>query len=402
MSSPTSPSNPTPASAIPALIFQHDAESLALEDEAARMAAGPLRNQLADLLAAFHSRWVALFGGKPRAVGGGRLVVPFLADLRAALQQLDVSAQGVLADYAAKAHDLGIAQGYAEAGLERVPLQSAPTVVSRQLAQRAEQDARRAVRTSWIAVAGLKDPSWPNVRDATAPASQAANILDRAARTVANTEVNAGISRVADELQGEPLWIAERDACVHCLALSGHLIGPDGLFDPGLTFGTKPLNWLPEGGLTSPPRHPNCRCRITIWFGHDTAGAESITHDWASAIADAQGMRHQAILLGDRAGIENANRAIDAAHKAAAAARQSASFDLPAALRREAERSVLKGWALPSEPDSVRVRAADRLIARINSRNGFSPSGWKVPKSVKTQTEKRLDKGTFGATPFPR
>ncbi|MGH3637002.1 MAG: hypothetical protein ACRDTS_23550, partial [Mycobacterium sp.] len=119
----------------------------------------------------------------------------------------------------------------------------------------------------------------------------------------------------------------------------------------------------------------NCRCRLSPWFGHDTEGALSITHDWAGAIAEAR-------TKGDMV-------AEAAAHKAAEAARQSASFDLPAALRREAERSVLKGWATPSEPNSVRTQAADRLIARIDNRGGYAPSGWRVPKSVKTQTERR-------------
>jgi hypothetical protein len=124
-----------------------------------------------------------------------------------------------------------------------------------------------------------------------------------------------------------------------------------------------------------------------VWFGHDTAGAEAVTHDWQGAIADA--LANQ-----DPVGVQ-------AAHDAAAAAKRSASYDLPRALRREAERSVLKGWALPTEPDRVRTDAADRLLKRISSRAGYTPSGWKVPQSVKKQTERRLNNGTHGATPFP-
>lgn len=70
-------------------------------------------------------------------------------------------------------------------------------------------------------------------------------------------------------------------------------------------------------------------------------------------------------------------------------------------LRREAERSVLHGFALPSEPDSIRQRAASRLLNRVVGQHGIAPSGWKVPASVEKSTAGRLKKGTFGATPFP-
>jgi hypothetical protein len=70
-------------------------------------------------------------------------------------------------------------------------------------------------------------------------------------------------------------------------------------------------------------------------------------------------------------------------------------------LRREAERTVLHGWGVASESDSVHQRAASRLLQRIASHHGNAPSGWKVPASVRKSTETRLRKGTFGVTPFP-
>jgi hypothetical protein len=390
-----------PESVVPPVILRHDDEALSLEDQAARMTAGGLRNKLDDITQAFSLRWVRTFGTL-RTKASGPQFTSLMADLAAELGQLSINPHSALIDYAQKATDLGVQQGFAESGLDPQPLDVPVPMDIHTYASGITHTAQAQVSTAESFAKTLTGGTFnQTVLASVAPAQQAANIVDRAARTITNERLNAGVSAVADELGAELLWVAERDACVVCLALSGHHPGPDGLFDETLTFGTKPMEWVPEGGLDGPPRHPRCRCRVTTWFGHDTEGAESITHDWAAAVADAQGARHQAIMLDDRESIANANRAIDAAHKAADAARRSAAFDLPAALRREAERSVLKGWALDSEPDSVRSRAAERLLNRIVTSDGYSPSGWKVPKSVRKQTETRLKKGTLGATPVP-
>ncbi|PKV95916.1 hypothetical protein ATK30_6849 [Amycolatopsis echigonensis] len=387
MSSATSPPPRPPSdSVVPPLIFRHDAEALALEDEAARMAAGPLRNQLDDMVQEFRLRWVREFGTL-RTKGDGSILLRLLHDLAQALSGVSFDPHTALLDYATRAQQLGVTQGFTEAGLEAADLPTPLPLATHTYVAGVVAAARDKVATAARIAPTLTGTFNQTVVTAATPAQHAANIVDRAARTLTNEHLNQGITTVADQVDGTPLWIAERDACVHCLALSGHTPGPDGLFDASATFGKHPLGWLPEGGLTGPPRHPRCRCRITIWFGHDTAGAESITHDWAGAIAEARAN-------GDVV-------AEQAAHTAAAAARRSAAYDLPAALRREAERSVLKGWALPSEPDSVRTDAADRLLTRITNRAGYSPSGWKVPASVKKQTQRRIDKGTHGATPFP-
>lgn len=407
------PTPPPADSAVPPIVWQHADDVLVAEDEAARAVAGPLRNQLDEILAAFQLRWVREFGplasrDQQDSPGFRRL----MADLAIALTRLPVNPVAAILDQAERATALGVRQGYTEAGLPAtaldltVPPETADYAggVSDAAAQLLDRAARMATTR--------QRGSFAAVTQTLAAAQQAPNTLDRAARTVVNERINAGISAVTKEVGGRELWIAERDACVHCLALSGHLIGESGLFDASLTFGGKPLSWLPGatiqedglyggGELTGPPRHPRCRCRVTPWFGHDTAGAESITHDWAQAILTAQGNRHAAILAGDRWQIENANRAIDAAHQAAAAARRSAAFDLPAALRREAERSVLNGWALPSEPVSVRSKAAERLLTRIAAHDGRAPSGWQVPKSVRKGAERDLKKGTFRTRSFP-
>ncbi len=378
---------PTSAGVTPAIIWAHADEALSLEDEAARMAAGPLRNQLDDILTKFLHRWVRTFGSL-RTKQDGPAFASLMHDLATELARVQLDPMTTLLDYARRAQALGVEQAFREAGVEPHDLPLRLDLATHSYAAGVVSNARDKLDVAQALAGTFRRGTFNQTVMATlAPAQQAANVIDRAARTITNERLNEGISAVTSDLGGVELWVAERNACVHCLALSGHFQGEDGLFDAELTFATKPLSWVPDGGLTGPPRHPNCRCRITPWFGHDTEGAESITHDWAGAIAEAQAN-------GDVV-------AEQAAHKAAAAARQSAAYDFPRALRREAERSVLKGWGLPTEPSSVRTRAADQLLTQVNQRAGFSPSGWKVPASVKQQTKSRLTKGTFGTTPFP-
>lgn len=123
------------------------------------------------------------------------------------------------------------------------------------------------------------------------------------------------------------VWVAERDACVHCLGLSGQTVALDGGFDPAATF--DPRGALPVfgDGLDAPPRHPNCRCQVTIAPVDDGGFAEG--------------------------------------------------------LRREAERSIANGYALASEPEAVRLAAAEALISRPN----------RLPRSVVERARRSVARG---------
>jgi len=61
------------------------------------------------------------------------------------------------------------------------------------------------------------------------------------------------------------------------------------------------------------------------------------------------------------------------------------SLTLPEALKREAQRSILKGWSLPSESERVRVAAAERLLAR----------GSNLPKTVQQVARDAVKRGRF-------
>lgn len=378
-----------PASVIPAVIVEHDGEALALEDAAVVAAAGPVREALKAALSWAHVAWSKRFGA-PRGLRSGEEFDAYTAELAARLRAVEIDPAPVLLDFAQRARVLGVSQGLIEAGAPQRDLGSGIREETRRHIDEATAAARAKLAQAADLVGALERGSFKTVNRQLAVADQAGNIVERTARTVTNDELNEGLAAAAVHVGGRLVWVAERDACVACLALSGQIAEPGDVFDWRLTFGAQayqPKGYSAAGELVAielerPPRHSYCRCRVSPWLGHDQAAARAVTHDWAQAIEDAQAKGDQV--------------AVDAARKAAAAAADSAAFDLPAALRREAERSILRGDALPSESENVRLQAADRLLARIGSdKNSPSPSGWRVPASVKARAERAVKRGRF-------
>lgn len=161
---------------------------------------------------------------------------------------------------------------------------------------------------------------------AMARAEQAVKGVEAVVATHVTTAAATGVTDVAEASGWARLWVAERDACVHCLAYAGH-VTTTSVFPTGLTFGDKPLT--PYGPLLGPPLHPHCRCVLELIDPHDHA--------------------------------------------------------VPAALKREAKRSVLRGFSLDTESEAVRLRAADRLLAR----------GSTLPESVKQYARRAVRLGEF-------
>lgn len=129
------------------------------------------------------------------------------------------------------------------------------------------------------------------------------------------------------------MWRAERDACLYCLAYQGNYAEEGADFPAGLTFAAAPLT---TGPVPDPPMHPYCRCEVVL-----------VSLDRVGPVSDA--------------------------------------------LKREAERSVLKGWSRPSESEKARVEAADRLVKR----------GTKLPASVQKSAKTAVKKGHFDSRSVP-
>jgi hypothetical protein len=129
------------------------------------------------------------------------------------------------------------------------------------------------------------------------------------------------------------IWVAERDACVRCLAYAGLHVLPGAKFEGGLTFGPRWASVIGRPPLLGPGwfegegSHPWCRCELRIIH------------------------------------LATSRRMADA-------------------LKREARRSVAKGWARPTEGNTVRVVAAERLLSGAAN----------LPKSVVAEARSRLGK----------
>lgn len=164
----------------------------------------------------------------------------------------------------------------------------------------------------------------------------AVNKVKRGVTTLVNESGNRGVLEAARSADMLLVWVAETNACVHCLAYSGRTLVAGEDWPEGLTYGAS----SPHAPGKTPPLHPNCRCTLEPLV--DPSYAE--------------------------------------------------------ALRREADRSVLRGFSLESESMRVRVDAAKRLL----------DNGVDAPKSVIAYAERSVKVGKFGtrdrpkATPAPR
>lgn len=162
-----------------------------------------------------------------------------------------------------------------------------------------------------------------------APINAARNAITRDVVTLVNAAGNAGSTAVADAAGISTVWIAETNACVECLAYSGRVSKPRKMFPGGLTYG-KPM---PSEPVAYPPRHPNCRCTVEPLISQSYADA----------------------------------------------------------LRREADRSVLRGYSLESESMGVRIDAARRLLE----------GGVDAPKSVIDYARRSIKAGAFSTRGRP-
>lgn len=317
-------------------LYAHADEAEALEHQAAESASAGLREQLQAISQWLAARWVQEFGALTAQADPARLR-PILAELRDRLSIVQFNPGASLTYWAQRAQTLGVAQAVRELDLPLPPViqtvlvQETVNTINKAVASVADRLAR-AQRIAGV----IREGTHADVMPAVAAAHAAVSDVERASRWITNHEVNRGSYQVAAALDGGVMWVAERNACVHCLAYSGVVADNGNSFPPDLTFGARPLT--PYGDLAMPPLHPHCRCRITPWLGSDS------------------------------------------------------DYSLSDALKREARRSVLKGWSLPSESEGARLLAADRLLRR----------GAGLPKSVEQAARRAVRRGHFVSRTVPK
>lgn len=161
---------------------------------------------------------------------------------------------------------------------------------------------------------------------ATAPIFGYSNKLKASVTTAINLSGNQGATAVADAAGLATVWVAETNACVRCLRYSGRIAKPGESFPGGLTYGRP--KYATNGPLPHPPLHPHCRCTVEPLQSREYAEA----------------------------------------------------------LRREADRSVLRGFSLESESMGTRIDATERLL---------KSSALDAPASVIDYAQRAVKRGSF-------
>ena len=319
-----------------------------LEDRAKQRAVSQLAAQLDAVESAATALWVALFGDlavEGEGVALRRLLDGLRARLRAAYSragllapvELDAALQAALGLGVAQAQRLAGVTAAAEAVVDAdtlAAIEGVPGILAEQLALAERQ----------LAILGTAGGSFPSLLAALSQARKGQTRVEASAAWVVERGVSTGSGAVAEEIGAHKLWIAERNACLTCLAYAGEVVQQT--FPAGRTFGRKSTV---HKAIPGPPAHPHCRCTITPWTPDDV----------------------------DRSGVTGVEYGAGRRERAA-------RVDLPAALKREARRSVVKGW---SDHDSTKQRlaAAERLLVR----------GARLPKSVEQTAHNAVRRGTF-------
>lgn len=323
---------------LPDRMQRHDEQALKFEQQAERDTTAALRLLLAEAARQLAAAYLRTVGdlktpAPPQARDGLRAAVDrvitalatgLLAELPGLVDQLNKVIAGGLR--------LGAGTGPGRVKVDPRPTRALAALVG-DIATRLRDDVAAAQRFA----AGTDLRRWGDVTTVLAKATQAVNAVAAGTREAANKAINDGARAAAEADGAQVLWIAERNACLTCLAYSGELADPGEPFPAGLTFGKTSTVKVP---ILSPPAHPNCRCRMQPWYGQD----------------------------------------------------EPFGVPLPSALRREAQRSVLRGDSdYASRP--AKLNAAGQLLAQ-------GTSG--LPDSVKLRAQMNVAAGLLAWRPAAR
>lgn len=348
MTGPAAAQQPQPAAPadLQALLVVQAATLLTFEAGSAYAATSGLHRALAAFARSANGQWL-LAGAHPSsgqqlpAQDRDRVIATLSADLR----RIGAEAQAELPTILLQQAEHALALGAQHAG-EQVSLNVAidDLVLDDTARQIIASTPTAAVDRLGRATTMLeRAQTGQDLQAAVSEADRSIAMVNTGSTYLTNHVANDAGRQVAVRLGEKLLWIAERDACVVCLALAGHIADPnEGVgFDEFATYGPyEPPSVWPFGmPLMRPPRHPHCRCQVCVWLG-TAPGAPS----------------------------------------------------LPERLRHEAARSILKGWSLPSESNRVRLKAAGSLLAS---------GGRGLPKSVQEEAARAVASGSFKSRTIP-
>lgn len=196
--------------------------------------------------------------------------------------QISPSMRQALADRVDRGIAIGARQAHRITGTTGEPPSAAQDVsltrVVDHIDTRASMRVQQAVKLSRV----LDITSRPNVLLVTSTAHRAVTTAQADTAWAANRAVSEGQAAGALAAGMDLIWMAERDACLHCLAHAGLVVHPGNLFPAGISFD-------PEGSklpaVPYPPLHPHCRCRIRVFNPDDMVFAESLRREAERSVA---------------------------------------------------------------------------------------------------------------------
>jgi hypothetical protein len=311
-----------------------------LEETIAEAALGQAENSFSTLLQRSLTVWVTGFGGTQAEPTDAGLLRRILATIRSAVRRIlgpiAPRAQRALDQVLSDAVTLGARQhaayvsdasGRRSRAFPARPGRGLRTAAAR-IADVVNERRDRALTLLQPRIANR----WSRIAAGIGTARGALSAARAHIAWTVGQAVNEGLLAGIRAVGARKLWVSERDACVSCAAYAGLTADVGDDFPGG-------LSWDPQqrdrtGPLPAPPLHPNCRCRVVAW-----------KDSWA----------------------------VDGVPS------------LPEALRREARRSIARGWSLPTESGAARIRAARELLR----------TGAGLPKSVEEFAALAVRAGRF-------
>lgn len=321
-----------------------DPESLAFEAAAVVAVTAGLSASLTPILAGMLSGYELLrAAGSPTPASAGRLRGAIVAALQGLRWRPMLPALE------------RIAREAVELGVDRATRRLPPAVRSRVRPARErslaglvlpdiDADARRRLDEAAALAGRLAMTTKRDVEAVVSKAHGALSGAQGAARSAANGGINAGTAETARQLGRRLLWVAETNACLDCLALAGYVVEPGDEFPAARTFAARAMQWVPDGGLRWPPRHPNCRCQVRLYDGPAGPPSPDIRQ-----------------------------------------------LDPAARLAGEARRSVARGWS-----------SYDSLPARLDAVTRLLAEGANLPVTVERRAARDAARGRFSTRHLPR
>lgn len=319
-----------------------------IEDEAIDAAVGGLDGEFTKAARDATALWTRLFGGPRADVSDDALLTRILASVREAIDRLfkglGSRSRAALERALRPAVTLGVAQGAQVLSIltgHRTRGHDARPSRALRRAARSLSDVVDEQHRSALALLKAKLVRRLGLTGALAAVGRARGVIGRIKAAITHTvneAANEGIIEQIRRADAKKMWVAERDACVKCAAYAGEVVDVDADFPGGLSW--DPRQRGRGEPLPGPPLHPHCRCRPAPW-----------KDEWAEP------------------GVPS----------------------MPEVLRREAWRSIARGWSLPTESNAARVRAARELLR----------TGVRLPKSVLEFADHAVRAGRFADRTFP-